>query len=198
MYLKLYIGCMFSGKSTSLLNEIQRYSKITDKILIINHEFDRDRWDNDLTVHEHGIGILQTHDGKECSAIILNELKELNNNTYYAEKYASAELIFIDEAQFYPDLFYFLRTELHDRNVNNKRKFIVSGLSGDFLMNPIGDVLKLIPMADEIIKLDAYCVDCKDGTIASFTKRLSDDKTTVLVGNDTMYKPVCRKHYLSK
>ena len=46
-YLKLYVGCMFSGKSTSLLNEMIKYKVITDKIIMINHIYDKKRYTED-------------------------------------------------------------------------------------------------------------------------------------------------------
>ena len=114
----------------------------------------------------------------------------------YNNKYEYAEIIVIDEAQFYDDLYEFMRTELF--STTNKKLFLVAGLSGDYNMEPIGDILKLIPMADDIKKLDAYCIYCKDGTIASFTSKLiKNDNKQIEVGKDDIYSPCCRDHYLS-
>jgi thymidine kinase len=73
--------------------------------------------------------------------------------------------------------------------------FIIAGLSGDYNMNPIGDIIKLVPVADEIIKLKALCVYCKNGTPASFTKKEIDNQKQILVGGSEIYSPVCRKHF---
>lgn len=188
--LKIYMGCMFSGKSTSLLNEAQRYRHVTDNILLINHVYDRLR--NDITPI-NGIGEIKTHDNKCGSALMLNELRELYSNDFYFSKYSRADVVIIDEAQFFGDLFSFVKSELQRNDI--KKIFIVGGLSGDFKMNHIGDLYKLIPFADEIVKLNAYCVMCKDGTIGSFTKRIGTNTDQILVGNNANYLPVCRYHH---
>ena len=76
------------------------------------------------------------------------------------------------------------------------KKIIAAGLVSDFLRNPFGDVLKLIPHAEEVIKLNALCKKCKDGTKASFTKRIVNNNSKIIVGSDCCYEAVCRKHYL--
>jgi thymidine kinase len=78
--------------------------------------------------------------------------------------------------------------------------FIVAGLSSDFNMKPIGEIISLVPLADEIIKLSALCVYCKDGTPANFTKLIkthnNESSSNVLVGAKDSYSPCCRKHFL--
>jgi len=192
-YLKLIIGPMFSSKSSSLLAEINRYKYITDKILVINSILDKQR-NIDMEINNQGVGFIKTHDNKTFPAIMINKLEELNTNTFFNEKYNYADIILIDEGQFYTDLYLFLRNELN--NKNNNKKFIVAGLSSDFNMEPIGDIIKLVPLADEILKLSALCIYCKDGTAASFTKLIKKgDNSQVQVGAKELYSPCCRMHF---
>ena len=180
---------MFSSKSSTLLSEINRYKHITDKILVVNSILDKERQSNDKD-------IIETHDNKHYPAIMVKTLNELKNNQLYNKKYDYAEIIVIDEAQFYDDLYEFMRCELFAKA--NKKLFIIAGLSGDYKMEPIGDIIKLIPMADEIKKLDAYCIYCKDGTLASFTSKLiKNNKEQIEVGKDDIYSPCCRYHFLT-
>ena len=190
-HLKVYMGCMFSGKSTSLLNEAQRYRHITDNILMVNHVFDLKR--NNDSVSKTGLGQIKTHDNKTSSALMVNSLGELLTNDFFHSKYESADVVIIDEAQFYDDLFLFISSQLARGDI--RKVFIVGGLSGDFQMNHIGQLYKLLPLADDIVKLNAYCTFCKDGTPASFTKRLCDSNDVILVGASSEYAPVCRKHF---
>lgn len=191
-YLKLIIGPMFSSKSSSLLAEINRYKYITDKILVINSIFDRERHP-DILVNEEGVGCMKTHDEKMYEAIMLKELKELKTNDYFNMKYNNADIILIDEGQFYDDLYDFLDCEL----LTNNKKFIVAGLSADYNMKPIGDIIKLVPIADDIIKLSALCIYCKDGTLANFTKLIKNEnsKDQILIGANDSYSPTCRYHF---
>jgi thymidine kinase len=75
-YLKLYIGPMFSGKSTHLLTEINKYKHITSNIIVINHILDKKRH---LEL-EKSDGYLKTHDNKIFPAIMLNNLSEIYIN----------------------------------------------------------------------------------------------------------------------
>lgn len=193
-YLKLYMGCMMSSKTSNLMSEINRYKHITDKIIIVNHILDKKRF------KDYENNLIQTHDHKSLSAIMVNELSELKTNAFYENKYRNAEIVIIDEGQFYQDLYPFLKHELSTVHFERRKTFIVAGLSGDYNMNPIGDMIKLVPLADEIHKLTAYCVYCKDTTPASFTKRHfynNQENDQFLVGNSDIYSPVCRMHFLT-
>lgn len=196
-YLKIIIGPMFSSKSSTLLSEINRYKYVTDKILVINSVLDKQRHE-DMEINTQGLGVMKTHDNKTFPAIMLNNLSELKSNRFFNSKYNYADIIVIDEAQFYSDLYEFLHYELH--NLQFTKMFIVAGLSSDYNMLPIGDITKIIPMADDIIKLSALCVYCKDGTPASFTKLIKSDNNilngNVIVGAKESYSPCCRKHFL--
>lgn len=194
-YLKLYIGCMFSGKSTSLLNEISKYKILTDKIIVINHILDKSRQSSNTGCKlGDDQGYLKTHNNKMYPAILINKLTELTSDTW-SEKFNDADIVIIDEGQFFEDLYTFMKGEL---NKKDKQKiFIVGGLSGDYKMDTLGDIYRLIPLADEINKLNAYCVKCNDGTLASFTKRTIENSEQILVGNSEMYIPVCRYHHIN-
>jgi thymidine kinase len=80
-----------------------------------------------------------------------------------------------------------------------KKIVIVSGLHGDFLRRKFGEMLDLIPDCDEVIKLDALCILCNDGTPASFTWKIIDNTINsgdiIDIGGADKYIPLCRKHY---
>jgi thymidine kinase len=195
-YLKLIIGPMFSSKSSTLLSEINRLKYITDKIIVINSILDKERHE-DMEINAQGLGIMKTHDNKTFPALMINKLEELKTNPFFQSKYNYAEIIVIDEAQFYKDLYEFINYEL--TFPHNNKMFIVAGLSSDFNMKPIGNIINLVPLADEILKLSALCVYCKDGTPANFTKLIKtqslNDFNNVLVGANDLYSPCCRKHF---
>ena len=75
---------------------------------------------------------------------------------------------------------------------------VVAGLSGDSERRPFGDILKLIPLADEFVQLTALCSLCRDGTIAQFSKYIGSATKTenqIAVGGSDSYIPVCRRHF---
>jgi thymidine kinase len=176
-FLQIIMGPMFSGKSTELIRIIREYKFIEANILVVKHTLDCNRYSN-----SH----LCTHDHQQEDCLSLLRLDELSSN----EEFIKADIIFIEEAQFFEDLHSFVSNNL------NTKSFVIAGLDGDFKRNPFGDILKLIPLADKVKKLNALCKFCKDGTEAPFTKRLVNSDEQHLVGGSDSYASVCRKHYL--
>jgi len=176
-YLELIIGPMYAGKSTELIRIINRYKCLKKNITIINHTFNNRYGSTGLTTHNRE---------KVDTCIILDNLKDLDKDILN-----SSDVIIIEELQFFQDA--------HDVIVdwcdNDNKIVIAAGLDGDFLRNPFGDVLKLIPHAEKVTKLNALCKKCGDGTLAHFSKRIIKDNEKTLVGSDDIYEAVCRKHF---
>ncbi|OMO64725.1 Thymidine kinase [Corchorus olitorius] len=101
------------------------------------------------------------------------------------------DVIGIDEAQFFEDLYDFCceAADHHGKTV------IVAGLDGDYLRRSFGSVLDIIPIADSVMKLTARCELC--GKRAFFTLRKTDEIQTELIGGADVYMPVCRQHYVN-
>jgi thymidine kinase len=176
--LTVILGPMKAGKTTNIINIYRRYGVINKKVCIINHSYDIERIDKSNHI--------RTHDKIYLNAITTNSLLALKNN----EEYNSSDIIIIDEAHFFNDLYIFIDNELKTTN----KQFYVHGLSGDINCNKIGQILDIIPLADDITHFKAYCVKCNDGTLAPFTKTDENIPNQVFVG-DSIYYPVCRKHY---
>lgn len=174
----LIIGCMFSGKSTEIMRLIKRYKILKKQILIINH----------ITDQRYASSSISTHDQQQIECEMAASLTPIKQT----EKYRESEVIVVEEAQFFTDLFDFA-TEAADKE---GKTVIVAGLSGDFNRNPFGDIQRLIPHAENITKLSALCVMCGDGTLAHFSKRKDKTKTSqTLVGTTSEYVAVCRHHF---
>jgi thymidine kinase len=100
-------------------------------------------------------------------------------------------VVIIDEGQFYGDLYEKVRVWADTLPIH----IVVTGLDGDSDRKPFGDILKLIPLAEEVERLSALCSVCKDGTLAHFSKALILKEEQVSIGGANCYVPVCRKHY---
>lgn len=174
--LKLYLGCMFSGKSSEIIAECHRRLAINQKILGINFIEDTRYSNEDYIIN---------HNKDKIKCIKVRNLKDVS-----IKLIEENDFIFIDEGQFYSDL---IDNVLLWVNFYKKSVYVF-GLDGDFKQKPFGDILKLIPYCDDIIKLKALCVLCKNGTDALFTHRLVGGNEQVLIGNDN-YIAVCRNHY---
>ena len=177
--IEIIIGCMFSGKSTEIIKIMKRYRMLNKKILAISHSID--------TRYNGSTPQIVTHDKISYDCIQLKELLSLHQT----QNYKDAELIVIEEAQFFPDLYEFV---VNAADVDNKT-LVVAGLDGDYKKNPFGDILRLIPHAENVTKLEALCLKCGDGTPAHFTKRIIENDNQTLVGSTESYIAVCRKHF---
>lgn len=170
--LEIIMGNMFSGKSTELIRRLKRHQAIGTQILVINSAKDI-RSDSD---------VLQTHDRSTLDCIKTNSLKTVNVPI-------GTQVVGIDECQFFTGLRDFVESCLN-RNIHA----VLAGLDGDFMQQTFGELLSMVPLADEVTKLTALCMECLDGTPGPFTKRTVESKEQELVGAAECYKAVCRRH----
>jgi thymidine kinase len=188
-YLELIIGPMYSGK-TSQIVEIYNQCKFCNiSVAVINHSIDT-RYDEKL---------LTTHDQIKIPCIQTTKLNSIWNynvlDNHFNEKsdnhikLRSADVILINEGQFFKDLY----SVVEDMLKCNKRVY-VCGLDSDFERKKFGQILDLIPLCDKVTKLTSLCSQCRDGTPGIFSMRLTPEKQQTLVGSDN-YIPVCRKCY---
>ncbi len=182
--LELIIGPMYAGKSTELIRIINRFKCLDKNVLVINHV-----WNN-----RYGSSTLTTHNREsfdEC--VILEKLGDVEKEEN-KEFFKNADVIVIEELQFFGDAY-----DNIVKWIDEEGKCVVAaGLDGDAKKKPFGDVLRLIPHAEKVRKLNALCKMCGDGTKAHFSKRIVKDESTVLVGSDDVYEAVCRYHFLNE
>lgn len=68
-------------------------------------------------------------------------------------------------------------------------------MDGTYQRTGFGEILKLVPLAESVVKLQAVCMKCFSN--ASFTKRTSNEKTVEVIGGSDKYMSVCRGCYYS-
>lgn len=191
--LEIIMGPMSCGKTTELIRRLTVAADIELKVLYINHACDTRSTQSQENVFSTHNSILNTLDFGS-SNIKQIKLSSLDNIEMYITEF---DVIGIDEIQFFSDI----RTACETIVDRFGKKLIVSGLSGDFKRNKFGELTELIPLADSINFISAYCEYCKqDGILkpAIFTHRKINNDETVLVGGKESYSPVCRKCYLNK
>ncbi len=180
--LELIIGPMYAGKSTELIRIINRFKCLDKNVLVINHMINNRYGSSSLTTHNR-----ESFD--EC--IILEKLEDVQKEEH-SDIFQKADVIVIEELQFFSDAY---DSIVHWIDYCGKC-VVAAGLDGDARKLPFGDVLRLIPHAEKVRKLNALCKRCGDGTKAHFSKRIVKDEQTILVGSDDVYEAVCRKHFL--
>lgn len=173
-------GPMFAGKTTALLRRVQCETDKGRSVAIVKSNKDT----------RYGLDSIVTHDGAKLPCWALPDLLSFRDRLG-SEAYDKLDVIGIDEAQFFGDLYDFCcKTADIDGKI-----VIVAGLDGDYLRKRFGSVLDIIPLADSVTKLTARCELC--GKRAFFTLRKTDDTQTELIAGADVYMPVCRRHYVS-
>lgn len=175
MTLSIIMGNMFSGKTSELIRRLKRLKVIGKKIMVVNSAKDTRSPDE----------VLKTHDNVKFDCHKVYNIYDLLDKPGFEE----AEIIAIDEAQFFPNLKKFVEACL-----DTGKSVILAGLDGDAFQRKWGEILDCIPLASEVTKLSALCKYCRHGNPGPFTKRIVDDTTLELIGGSDMYVAVCQKH----
>ena len=175
-YLKLYLGPMFAGKTSAIVQNYRSYIRAKKRVLVVNHAFDTRYSESNLS----------THDGIEIPCVFATELSHVTE--MIREDY---DVILINEGQFFPDIYdtSLLWTEQLSKMV------YVCALDGDSNREPFGDILRLIPCADTYEKLTSICENC--GSNAPFTYRdpaLSNGEKIQIGVSE--FRPLCRGCFL--
>ena len=140
-HLSICCGCMFSGKTSWLMQQYKKYSYIGKTICVVN-------FDQDKRYHD---SLLSTHDKVMIPCIQAHNLKDVY------EKMKESDVVLINEGQFFDDLFDIVceLVEKHHKIVH------IAALDGDFQRNMFGQILQLLPRCDDYLKLHALCSHCK-------------------------------------
>lgn len=172
---------MFAQKTTELLRRVRRYKSIGYKVLVVNYIGDT----------RYGKECIASHDLDTETAKCVHTLQELDKDV----RSGNYQVVAIDEGQFFGDLYEFVTQWADELPIH----IVITGLDGTSERTPFGDMLRLIPHAEEVERLTAYCSECRDGTIGVFSKyvgKTQKDNNGVAIGGAEAYRPVCRKHYL--
>jgi thymidine kinase len=172
-WIEVITGCMFSGKTSELLERVKRAELSGHDVKLYKPSVD-DRYG------ETEIG---SHNGETRKAEVIEDISEIRPESY---------VIGIDEANFFDEKLTDKAEELADEG----HRVIISGLDSTFRAEPFEPVPELMSKAEFIDKLNAVCVKC--GSTANRTQRIVDgkpahvDDPTVVVGADEKYEARCR------
>lgn len=181
-YLELFLGPMFSGKTTQLIQIYKTYKYIGKSVAVINY-MDDVRYDNTQ---------LSSHDKIMIPCIFVEKIGNIwydERHTFYKDLH-DADVILINEGQFFDDLFQIVLEMVETKN----KKVYICGLDGDFQRNKFGQLADLIPYCDKVTKLQSLCSVCKNGKKAIFSHRITHEKSQIVIGSDN-YMPLCRNCY---
>lgn len=186
--LKLYLGPMYSGKTTELIRNYNRFKKYNQLIIDYNTEYNYNSlkigdWDELQTT-------LCNHNSEEIHCIKMINL----SNIYKYYDLSDIKYIHINEAQFFTNLKDIVIQLVEQKNIN----VYLYGLDGDFKRNTFGELLSLIPFCDSVTKLKGICNNCDNNSL--FSHRICGGSEQFLINdsNEDKYIPLCRKCYINK
>jgi thymidine kinase len=173
-FLHVISGSMFSGKTTELIRICKQYQSIDKKILSVNYCNDR-RYDKIGNICSHNQEVFQT-------ILSLSDLYEI----LIQQNLEEYDVIMIDEVQFLKNALQTIKVLVEDMG----KIVITSGLDGDYLQQPFGEVCQLITFADKFTKLNAVCKLTKED--ASFSKRIIASESKEFIGAENEYVAASR------
>ena len=172
-WIEVICGSMFSGKTEELIRRVRRAQIAKMDTIIFKPKVD------DRFSAEHVV----SHNQNQLTS------KTVENSQEILKRAGKAEVVAIDEAQFFDnDILDVCKTL-----AKQKKRVIVAGLDTDYRGAPFGPMPELMCEADYVDKLRAICVEC--GNPATYTQRTSKDKQRVVIGETNIYEARCRNCY---
>lgn len=178
----LIVGPMYSGKSTALVQRMEKYLYAKKKVLLIRPKKD----DRGYVTHNNLLGI-ENLEKKFYTLLFRVYMNEVTKDNYDEIKAQNFDAVFIDE--------YFM--------IKNSSLFAYSNPGGDvyfagLLASSEGklfdETIRILPFCDSIHFLKAVCTKCgKDASMTLYTGNKSKDEDIIVDTNDTLFEPVCKE-----
>ena len=172
-WIEVICGSMFSGKTEELIRRLRRALIAKQEVAIFKPRIDN-RYATDHIV---------SHDAQRIPSVSVSCAQEI------LDKSADAQVIAIDEAQFFDNDLVSVCEELADQG----KRVIVAGLDQDYRGQPFEPMPQLLAVAEYITKTLAICMKC--GNPANRTQRITESTERVVVGDTDVYEARCRKCY---
>lgn len=185
MALEIYVGPMYAGKTTKMINMFQKDSDDSKIAIDYNTANGFNQSVMIATLHSHDdVGLQGVYQTKTLMNL-WNDIAYENRDSIHYVHACTAKKIYINECQFFPDLKEFvlncLQQELH---------VFLYGLDGDFKQELFGQTMMLIPYCSHLEKIQGVCKTCNNPSVISY--RTSNDKQLYLP-NSECYIPLCLK-----
>lgn len=177
----LHTGSMFSGKTSSLWKDLNRFEIAKYETVVFKPKFDNRFADVQIV----------THDNNKMNAVPVESIDEI---VEYMKR-SKATVIGIDEIQFIKgDSKKFI--EVFNGWLMSNCTIVLAGLDMDFKSEPFEIVKELMPRVDYLYKHHAVCANC--GADAWVSYRKTDDGERIKLGASESYEPLCRNCYYEK
>jgi thymidine kinase len=173
-WIEVISGCMFSGKTEELIRRLNRALIAKQKVEIFKPAIDK-RYDEQKIV---------SHSEREIRSTPVNFAGDILLLA------GDCDVVGIDEAQFFDDAI----VEICNTLANSGKRVIVAGLDMDYEGKPFGPMPNLLAVAEFVTKVHAICA--QTGELASFSFRLTENKSQVVLGEKDKYEARSRKAFV--
>jgi thymidine kinase len=175
-WIEVVCGSMFSGKTEELIRRLKRAEFAKMNVEIFKPKFDI-RYSEEEVVSHVGTSIRSTPVEHSSQILLLA---------------STAEVIGIDEAQFFDDGL----PEVCNQLANMGVRVIVAGLDMDYTGKPFGPMPNLLAIAEYVTKVHAICVET--GQLAHYSHRIIEGDKQVQLGEKESYVPLSRAAFVRK
>jgi len=172
-WIEVICGSMFSGKTEELIRRLKRAKIARQRVAIFKPKMDT-RYDETKVV---------SHDSNIVQSVPVAHSRDI------LEQAGDAEVVAVDEAQFFDDALPGVCEALANRGI----RVIVAGLDMDFLGRPFGPLPHLMAVAEYVKKVHAICMQC--GSLAHHSHRTVANASQIMLGEHDSYVPLCRNCY---
>ena len=172
-WIEVISGCMFSGKTEELIRRLNRAIIARQRVEIFKPVIDK-RYHHDQIVSHNEKAIRST------PVDFANDIFLLAGD---------CDVVGIDEPQFFDQAI----VEVCNTLANNGKRIIVAGLDMDYEGKPFGPMPNLLAVAEFVTKVHAICA--QTGELASFSFRLSDNDSQVMLGEKGQYEARSRSAF---
>jgi thymidine kinase len=176
--LTVYVGPMFSAKTSRLLLDLERFKYQHKRSFVFKPTLD-DRYSTDEIVSHSGWRHVATtiKDGADVVRVL-------------AEASETPDVVAVDEAFMVPGIADVL-IWLYRSGIT----VVVSSLDMSYAGKPFKEVERLLPWATRIEKCTAVCTEC--GRDASYTHKKQTTGEEIEVGGAELYEPRCFRHHVA-
>lgn len=165
---------MFSGKTEELIRRLNRALIARQKVEIFKPALDK-------RYHEEKIVSHSEREIRSTPVQFASDILLLAGD---------CDVVGIDEAQFFDEAI----VEVCNKLANSGKRVIVAGLDMDYEGKPFGPMPFLLAVAEFVTKVHAICA--RTGELASFSYRLADSQSKVLLGEKDAYEARSRKAFV--
>jgi thymidine kinase len=173
-WIEVVCGCMFSGKTEELIRRLNRALIAKQRVEIFKPSVDKRYHDEKIVSHA-------SREIRSTPVNFANDILLLAGD---------CDVVGIDEAQFFDEAI----VEVCNHLANSGKRVIVAGLDMDYEGRPFGPMPQLLAVAEFVTKVHAICA--QTGELASFSFRLTDNDSQVVLGEKDKYEARSRKAFV--